>query len=156
MSNHHRGHPDERRALDTYVKLTRAAETLAAQVHRQLSTEGLTESQFGVLEVLYHLGPRHQCDIAAKLLKSGANMTTVLDNLERRDLIRRERDAEDRRSTTIHLTAPGERLIRDLFPRHAAFITEQMAFLEAGEQLQLGALCRKLGRGLAEKVAAES
>jgi len=145
MANHHRGHPTERQALDAYVKLMRAADTLTARLHRQLSQDGLSESQFGVLEVLYHLGPQHQCEIAAKLLKSGANMTVVLDNLEKRQLIRRERDPGDRRSTTVHLTAEGERLIAELFPRHAEFVTAQMAALEPGEQEHLGTLCRKLG-----------
>ncbi len=152
MANHHRGKASERQALDAFVKLTRAADTMAAQVHRQLSAEGLTESQFGVLEVLYHLGPRHQCEIAAKLLKSGANMTTVLDNLERVGLIRRERDADDRRSMTIHLTAEGRQRIGELFPRHAAFIAGQMALLKSEEQHVLGTLCRKLGKGLADKI----
>ena len=51
----------------------------------------LTISQFGVLEALYHKGPLCQRDIAAKILKSTGNITMVIDNLEKRELVRRER-----------------------------------------------------------------
>ena len=42
----------------------------------------MTVSQFGVLEALHHLGPLRQGEISAKLLRSGGNITLVVDNLE--------------------------------------------------------------------------
>jgi MarR family 2-MHQ and catechol resistance regulon transcriptional repressor len=39
----------ESRALKTYVKLMRAAESITSRVHKHLSSAGLTVSQFGVL-----------------------------------------------------------------------------------------------------------
>ena len=44
---------------------------------------GLTESQIGVLEALAHLGPLTQGELCRKILRSGSNVTTVVDNLER-------------------------------------------------------------------------
>jgi MarR family transcriptional regulator, 2-MHQ and catechol-resistance regulon repressor len=160
MPTHHRGPAAEVQALEAYIKLMRAANTLTARTSRELAAAGLTESQFGVLEVLFHLGPLHQCELATKLLKSGPNITLVADNLEKRGLIQREKTAEDRRATTIRLTPDGERYIRNLFPRHAAFISGLMAALDADEQRALAGLCRKLGTGIpqtseaAEKPAA--
>src|SRR5512137_147164 len=85
------------RALNTFTKLMRAAESVTSRVHRVLAAPKLTISQFGVLEALYHKGPLCQKDIAAKILKSTGNITLVIDNLEKNGLVRRERDSEDRR-----------------------------------------------------------
>ncbi len=134
-----------RLALSTYLKLTRASEGLWNRLAPGLAREDLTTSQFGVLEALHHLGPMHQCDLGERILKSSGNMTLVIDNLEKRGLARRERSADDRRFILVHLTDEGERLIRRVFPGHAAAITRELAALTQEEQRTLGHLCRKLG-----------
>ena len=93
----YKGSRDEVRALSAFVKLIRASESVSARIHRHLADAGLTVSQFGVLEALYHLGPLSQSEIAKKVLKSTGNITLVIDNLEKRDLVKRERQKEDRR-----------------------------------------------------------
>jgi MarR family 2-MHQ and catechol resistance regulon transcriptional repressor len=104
-----------------------------------------SKSQFGVLEALYHLGPMSQNKIGHKILRSSGNMTMVIDNLEKRNLVRRERNQEDRRFFIIHLTAEGNQLISTIFPSHAAEIARQLEVLTPTEQLTLGKLCKKLG-----------
>ena len=141
----YRGDRVERLALSTYLKLTRASETLWNRLAPGLQDHKLTPSQFGVLEALYHLGPMHQCELGERILKSSGNMTLVIDNLEKRGLVRRERSVEDRRFIQVHLTEDGERLIRRVFPMHADAITRQLAVLTQEEQRALGNLCRKLG-----------
>jgi MarR family 2-MHQ and catechol resistance regulon transcriptional repressor len=145
MGTRHKGSPAEVRALNTFIKLTRAAESTESRLAGLLTEANLTDSQFGVLEALYHLGPMHQCDLATKLLRSSGNITLVLDNLEKRKLVRRQRGTEDRRYITVHLTPEGERLIREVFPRHAANIVQVMNVLTPDEQEELARLCRKLG-----------
>ena len=131
--------------MDAYIKLMRAADSVTSRVNRDLVAADLSISQFGVLEALYHLGPLCQRDIARKLLKSTGNITMVIDNLEKRDLVRRERTAEDRRYIRISLTDKGNHLITDIFPRHAELVTEEMDVLTGEEQAELARLCRKLG-----------
>jgi MarR family transcriptional regulator, 2-MHQ and catechol-resistance regulon repressor len=150
MATRHRGPAAEVRALDAYIKLTRAAESVGARLAGIASAAGLTEGQFGTLEALYHLGPLAQCELAAKLLRSSGNVTLVIDNLEKRGLVRRERSTEDRRRVMVHLTDEGRRLIRRLFPKHAAAVAAEFGVLTAAEQDELGRLCRKLGLGLRE------
>jgi MarR family 2-MHQ and catechol resistance regulon transcriptional repressor len=147
MPTHYQGPPAEVRALDAYIKLVRAAGsvTSAALDRTGLADAGLTEGQFGVLEALLHLGPLHQCDLARKHLLSGGNMTMIVDNLEKRGLVRRERSKEDRRFVQVRLTPSGRRLIQKVFPRHAATLAEMLGALSVSEQEQLGRLCRKLG-----------
>ncbi len=147
MPTHHQGPPHEVRALDSFVKLVRAAGSVIARTSRPLSTSGLTVGQFGVLETLLHLGPLHQCELARKHLQSGGNITMIVDNLEKAGLVRRERLPEDRRYVQVHLTDAGRVRIEEIFPRQALAITEQMSVLTAAEQEELARLCRKLGLG---------
>lgn len=145
MGTHYNGTEEEIRALDLYIKLTRAADAVNGRINRHLTDENLTISQFGVLEALYHLGPLHQHELAEKILKSTGNMTLVIDNLVKRDLVERCRDEQDRRYVTVHLTANGRDLIARMFPAHVATVVAEMAALSAAEQEQLAALCRRLG-----------
>lgn len=146
MPTHYTGDDAARRALDAYIKLSRARKTMGALTGRLLAEYGLTESQLGTLEALHYLGPMCQSDIGDKLLVTGGNMTMVINNLEKRGLISRERDQADRRQITVSLTVAGETLIAELFPRHTANIVNLMSTLTPEEQDQLGLLCKMLGR----------
>ena len=135
---------DERSTLGAFVKLIRASESISTDVHRHLAGVDLSISQFGVLEALYHLGPMCQKDIAGKILKSAGNITMVIDNLEKRDLVIRKRSSEDRRYYEISLTEKGRLLIAEIFPAHAAGIRERMSLLSAEELEILSRLLKKL------------
>lgn len=147
MGTRYQGTPKERRALDAYIKLSRASESLMARLSAKLAAHDLTMSQFGVLEVLYHLGPLCQRDLGKKLLKSGGNITLVIDNLERRGLVERIRDRRDRRYVSVHLTEAGRALIEKVLPAHVAAIVEELSVLSPREQEALGALCKRVGLG---------
>lgn len=149
MPTHFQGSPEQVRALETFIKLVRATETLNARLQASLTEEGLTLGQMGVLEALLHLGPMCQRALGKKLLRSDANVTTVLDNLERAGLIRRARSAQDRRLVNVELTGEGRDLIGRVFPGHARLIAESLSALSAAEQKELARLCKKLGLSLA-------
>ena len=151
MQKEFRGHNKEARALGTYVKMMRAAETITSRLHKHLSSVGLTVSQFGVLEAIFHLGPLSQRDLGRKILRSSGNITMVIDNLEKRRLVRRERDASDRRQYIVHLTGEGQQLIGKIFPSHAALITRELSVLNPADQKVLGNLCKKVGVGVGNR-----
>jgi len=145
VATHYDGRPAEVRALDAYIKLTRAVSSVGARLAPALATAGLTPTQLGVLEALLHLGPLGQRVLGDKLLMSGGNITTVVDNLEARGLVRRERRGDDRRQVTVHLTPEGRRLITKVFPNHVSAIVEVFSALTPSEQETLGRLAKKLG-----------
>lgn len=145
MGTKHRGTAAETRALDTYIKLRRAVNALSLREGEVMRGAGLTESQFGALEALFHLGPLCQRELADKVLKSAGNMTTVVDNLERRGLVERRRDVSDRRIVTVHLTGKGEELVREVFPGVVGALVGAFSALTARDQNQLAALCLRLG-----------
>jgi len=142
------------KALNSYTKLMRAAESVTSRTSRPMTAADLTISQFGVMEALLHKGPLCQRDIAAKILKSTGNMTMVIDNLEKRGLVRRERDSDDRRYFTVHLTETGSALIVKVFADVEATIVAEMGALTWLELEQLGMLCKKLGlkKGASEMI----
>lgn len=147
MPTHFTGSRAEKRALNTFIKLTRCTNSLLARLAERNTIDDLTFSQFAVLEALYHLAPLTQGEISAKILKSGSNITTVIDNLERDGLVRRERSAEDRRVIHVHLTDAGSRKMEEVFPGHVAALVEEFSVLSVSEQETLGELCKKLGMG---------
>ncbi len=150
MPTHYKGSPGEILALNTFIKFTRAANSVEGHLYRQDIIEDLTTTQFGVLETLYHLGSLCQTELSGKLLKSTSNMTLVLDNLEKRGLVQRQPHSKDRRTTTVDLTPAGKELIARVFPKVVENIERQFSVLTVEEQEMFGILCRKLGKKLSE------
>ena len=138
-------------ALNTWIKLARAFNTFNKAANDEISSYGLTTSQFGVLESLFHLGPMTIGKICDKILVTGGNMTVVLDNLEKQGLIKRVKILNDRRALNIELTEKGEKLIESVFPKHEKFITDTMEILTSDEQKQLGLLLKKIGLNIINK-----
>ena len=151
MPTRYNGTPDEVLALDTVIKLTRSLNSLQARLIPHLHKDfGITESQFGVLEALLHLGPLSQGQLSHKILRSGSNLTTVVDNLERDGLVARVRDEADRRVQIVHLTEKGRCLVARAFPEHVERVAGLMRTLTCDEQRELGRMCRKLGNAATE------
>ena len=143
--SHFEGNKRTAQALDAFVKLMRAANSVSTATHAGLAEADLTVSQFAVLEALYHAGPMCLTVVAHKILKTGGNLTLVVKNLEKRGLVQRKQSPDDRRYFSLHLTPKGNRLIADIFPKHAARITQVLDALTPGEQAELGRLSKKLG-----------
>jgi MarR family 2-MHQ and catechol resistance regulon transcriptional repressor len=147
MSKNFKGSAREERALDSYVKLARAGNTALAYARVGLEEADLTPSQFAVLEALYHVGPLNLGDLARRILTSSGNLTLVIDNLEKRGLVKRQQQGKDKRFVLATITPGGRKLIAKIFPGHVRRIVEVMARLNSTEQEELGKLCRKLGVG---------
>jgi len=145
MGTHYTGSSSEKTTLNTFIKLMRATESINNRLNKHLAEVDLTVSQFGTLEALYHLGPLNQRAIAEKLLKSGGNITMVIDNLEKSGYVTRKKDPQDRRAVLIHLTKEGDEFISEFFPRHLDKIKQEFSVLNDSEKKELAAMCKKLG-----------
>jgi MarR family 2-MHQ and catechol resistance regulon transcriptional repressor len=136
--------PSSESRVKAYGRLVRSAEALHAHVSRGLLVEGLTASQFSTMKVLHIHGKLAQRDIAKNILKSGGNITVLVDNLERDGLVRRDRDTEDRRIIYVSLTPEGEELFLKLYPAHLERIREAMGGLTEPECELLVSLLQKV------------
>jgi MarR family 2-MHQ and catechol resistance regulon transcriptional repressor len=145
MGTHFKGKIKEINALNTYIKLIRAADSTRSKLNIFFTEKGLTENQFAVLDVLYNLGPTNQKEIGIKLLRSGGNITLVTDNLEKLGLVKRIRGKEDRREFLVELEEAGKKLYKKLFPEFLELLVNQMKMLTADEHKEYQRLCKKIG-----------
>jgi MarR family 2-MHQ and catechol resistance regulon transcriptional repressor len=143
-----KGEKKRRRALDAYSMLQRAATMASAQVEQAVHPFGLSASQFGVLETLQSRGPVHQQELAEALGRSKAQMTAIIDALETRGWVRRERHATDRRFISVYLTDDGRDVLALTAPARSDAIVAIMAELSGEQRARLARLCRRLLRVL--------
>jgi MarR family 2-MHQ and catechol resistance regulon transcriptional repressor len=145
MGTHYKGTIKQINSLNVYIKLLRASDSIRERINTSIFEKGLTESQFNMLDALFHLGPLSQSELGKKLFKSGGNITMVVDNLEKRKLVKRERGQNDRRLFMIHLTKKGNNLIENLFPGILSAIVAEINVLSENEQLEFQRMCKLLG-----------
>jgi MarR family 2-MHQ and catechol resistance regulon transcriptional repressor len=138
-------------ALKLWVVLSRAREAIAAHLQHDAMRHGLTLTEFGILEVLYHKGPLLLGDVQRRILVSSGGVTYLIDRLEKKGLVERRECKGDRRARYAALTSEGETLIRAIFPEHAACIEALMEELSPEEQKSAHQLLRKVGRAAAQR-----
>jgi MarR family transcriptional regulator, 2-MHQ and catechol-resistance regulon repressor len=132
-------------AIHVWLILWRAAHAIEQNARNSISGLGLGLSDFAVLEVLLHKGPQPVNTVGKRILLTSGSITTAIDRLESRKLVRRTADAEDRRARIVELTEKGKRLIECAFRQHAKDLEETMAVLTAKERIDLMRLLKKVG-----------
>ena len=130
--------------LKALIALSRCTQNVHKREYKTIKQGGLTVSQFAVLEILYHKGDLKVCEIIEKILSTGGNMTVVIDNLVKGNLVIRSTDPKDRRVNLISLTEEGKNLISDMFPKHLGNINEIFSPLTSEEKKNLIGLLKKL------------
>jgi MarR family 2-MHQ and catechol resistance regulon transcriptional repressor len=145
MPTRFEGTQDEKSVLDAWIKLARARDTVVNCIRPVIEKHGLTISQFGALECIYHLGPQSQANIGKKLLVSGPNIVKVIDNLERDQMVKRVPHKTDRRSNLVELTGRGKSKIKLVFAQHLEALKSAFDGLSEKEIQALAQLSKKLG-----------
>lgn len=141
-------------SLELFIVLSRAYAWVNAHAVRDIRRTGLNPTEFGILEVLYHLGPLPLQQIGEKILISSGNITYVVDKLEQKQLLVRKPSVHDRRVIFAELTPQGQALLADFFPQHTQAIRTAMSGLSPEEQMQAVQLLRKLGLAAQESFSA--
>jgi len=98
------------------VSLLLTADRLRRELARVVEPRGLTLQQYNVLRILRGAGPRGlpTLDIAERMIEQTPGITRLLDRLEKKALIQRERCPNDRRQVLVAITASGRRLLSTL------------------------------------------
>ncbi|MBA2686096.1 MAG: MarR family transcriptional regulator [Gemmatimonadaceae bacterium] len=141
---------DSAPALKAWVVLARAYLAISRHVAADVARFGLTASEFGILEALYHKGPLLLGDLQKKILVTSGGVTYLVDRLARKGLVTRESFPGDKRSRFAVLTPEGSALIKQIFPGHAKRLAKVLGALTPKEQKRLTGMLRDLGKG-AEK-----
>ncbi|MEO7360916.1 MAG: MarR family transcriptional regulator, partial [Gemmatimonadaceae bacterium] len=146
---------EQQRALQFWVKLSRAHNAISARASTDVARHGLTIAEFGILEALYHRGPMLLGEVQKRILVSSGGITFLVDRLTAKGLVERRQCDSDRRARYATLTPMGERLVADVFPQHADAIVEAMSGLDAQELDEACRLMRKVGLSAAGGWASE-
>jgi DNA-binding MarR family transcriptional regulator len=104
------------RQQDAVVSILRTANYLDRFCAPVFDQHGITSQQFNVLRILRGagLGGLPTLDIADKMIEQAPGITRLLDRLETKKLVRRERPAENRRQVLCYITRPGLDLLQEL------------------------------------------
>ncbi len=99
-----------------FLHLQRTAGRLMTGVEAALKPYGLTHTQYNVLRILRGAGAEGRpCgEIAGDMIHRDADMTRLLDRLEKQGWVKRSRSATDRRVVTARITAAGLNLLAQL------------------------------------------
>ena len=99
-----------------FVTLLRASDSLASQGDQLMKVHGLTSAQYNVLRILRGAGPDGlPCNaIGERMISRDPDMTRLLDRMEKRQLISRERQKEDRRVVKARITDDGLKLLKKM------------------------------------------
>jgi MarR family transcriptional regulator, 2-MHQ and catechol-resistance regulon repressor len=134
-----------------WLVLARAYGSMVSYIEGAITAQGLGLSDFMVLEVLLHKGPLTISVIGEKVLLASASMTSAIDRLEKRGLVRRRSCDSDRRIRLVELTDCGKAFIEEIYARHEKDLDRVMTGLSDEERRTLYEGLKKIG--LAAKVA---
>jgi len=110
----------------------------------ELTPHDILGAQWSVLRVLWEQEGLSQVDLAERMRVEKASLTSVLDAMERRKLIVRRRNSEDRRKVNINLTAHGRSLKAQLLPYGVSINRKATRGMSAGEIDQLRGLLARV------------
>lgn len=129
--------PFPRRSSEAFLSVLRTAAVLEHQLNEALRPIGITELQYNVLRILRGAGSNGLCgrEISERLVSKVPDVSRLLDRMEDMQLLRRERDATDRRQVTAHITPKGLRTLDEATPRLEVVERERFGHLD-GERLQ--------------------
>ena len=104
--------------FNAVIGILRASNLLVDDLKKTLKNYPINTTEFSVMEFLYSKGEKSIQEIRDRILLASGSATYVVDNLERKEYVRRIVNQNDRRVTYIKLTETGKDLINDIFPTH--------------------------------------
>ncbi len=122
-------------------RLVRAVYLDTAKMSKQF---GLTGPQSAVLRILVKKGPISSAELSRKLYVTPANITGIIDRLEKKGLVERTRKDGDRRIALITLTESGTNLSKDLPDPIENKLIAELADLESGHVQMLGLAIKQI------------
>lgn len=123
---------------------------------RCLQRYKLTPTQFYALHWANNATGKTLGEVSDRLLCTPGNVTRVVDRLERRGLLTRERDSEDRRVVRVSLTPAGQQIYEEASQVHISSILERISVLSEAEWTVLQELLGVLKASLENRLAKSS
>ena len=153
-----RAHEDHHASLRLWLRLLSCTTRIEQTIRQRLRERfGITLPRFDLMAQLER-EPRGLTmgELSRRMMVTGGNVTAIVDQLEREDLVLRESQAGDRRSVTVRLTPAGDRAFAAMARAHEEWIVELFGPLSERQQQQLHRLLGALKQGICNSPDPES
>ncbi|MDW4388886.1 MarR family transcriptional regulator [Staphylococcus saprophyticus] len=131
-------------SLNTFVGLNRTLDHLMKIVKTDVQRYGLNVTEFAVMELLYNKGDQPIQRIGNRVLIASSSITYVVDKLEEKGCVVRQRNEKDKRVTNASLTDKGRSMMDEIFPNHASTLESTFSVLTDEEITVLQTTLKKL------------
>lgn len=131
-------------SLNTFVGLNRTLDHLMKIVKTDVQRYGLNVTEFAVMELLYNKGDQPIQRIGNRVLIASSSITYVVDKLEEKGCVVRQRNEKDKRETNASLTDKGRSMMDEIFPDHASTLESTFSVLTDEEITVLQTTLKKL------------
>lgn len=133
-------------AQEALLNLMVAADHLRSRLEGVCSGFGLSASQYNVLRILRGVHPEGhpRCEIARRMLERAPDVTRLIDRLEKRGWVARDRCERDRRLSISRITAAGLELLDRIGPSLESVQRELAARLPQHDCRELSRICEEI------------
>ncbi len=149
----------DRSPMGVVGRISRLAQLLQAELEPIFAAHDVNGGEFDVLAALRRAGRPYRLtptELSKALMVTSGGMTKRLAALDGRGLIRRERDPNDGRSTTVSLTGDGKRLVETILPEHVANEERLLSELSTKQRADLAGLLETLAVSLGDEADART
>ncbi|MEK4563785.1 MarR family transcriptional regulator [Alkalihalobacillus sp. FSL R5-0424] len=129
----------------------KASKAVFDNIQKDIERHKISNENFVVLELLYSKGSHPVQKISEILSIPSGSITYVVNKLEKKGLVERQTNPNDKRTFDVMLTKEGKALFDDIFPQHKATISKNLSFITDEEKNELIDLLKRIGMG-AEKL----
>jgi DNA-binding MarR family transcriptional regulator len=129
-----------------FIAFMRIADTFGGEAEQVMKSAGLTGAQYNVLRILRGAGPEGLAcrEIGERMISRDPDITRLLDRMEKRGLITRERQRDDRRVVKTFVTASGLQILKTLDQPVRELHKKQFQHLSAKKLRALAAMLSEL------------
>ncbi len=141
-----RAHADHHASLRLWLRLLSCTTLIEDTIrHRLKGSFGISLSRFDLMAQLErNADGLTMGEISRRMMVSGGNVTAIVDQLEKEDLVQRYAASNDRRSIRVKLTASGRETFSKMAQEHEQWVVELFSGLSDSQQARLQSLLGSL------------
>ena len=145
-----RAHADQHASLRLWLRLLSCTTRVEDKIRQKLrETFGITLPRFDLMAQLErHSDGLSMGELSRRMMVTGGNITAIVDQLEKENLVLRVVGVNDRRSFTVKLTQAGKDAFTDLAIAHEAWVADLFEGLSVSQQTELYTLLGAMKKNL--------
>ena len=145
-----RAHADQHASLRLWLRLLSCTTRVEDKIRQKLRESfDITLPRFDLMAQLErHPDGLSMGELSRRMMVTGGNITTIVDQLEKEKLVLRVVGVNDRRSFTVKLTQAGKDAFTDMAIAHEAWVADMFEGLSVDQQSQLYTLLGAMKKNL--------